>query len=76
MLQGAFGFRLIIIVQFMQYFNIRFVEGVLAALHLGLQSSDERIHLAGGELDVTSDMTPGSSGTTVSFWLPIDTSGQ
>jgi signal transduction histidine kinase len=45
-------------------------------LHLGLQSSDERIHLAGGELDVTSDMTPGSSGTKVSFWLPIDTNGQ
>jgi PAS domain S-box-containing protein len=45
-------------------------------LHLGLQSSDERIHLAGGELDVTSDVTPGSSGTTVSFWLPIDTNGQ
>jgi len=45
-------------------------------LHLGLQSADERIHLAGGELDVTSDMTPGSSGTKVSFWLPIDTNGQ
>jgi signal transduction histidine kinase len=42
-------------------------------LHLGLQSSDERIHLAGGRLDVTSDITPGSSGTKVSFWLPIDT---
>jgi signal transduction histidine kinase len=45
-------------------------------LHLGLQSSDERIHLAGGELDVTSATTPGSSGTKVSFWLPIDTNGQ
>ena len=45
-------------------------------LHLGLQSSDERIHLAGGELDVTSGMTPGSSGTKVSFWLPIDTNGE
>jgi signal transduction histidine kinase len=45
-------------------------------LHLGLQSSDERIHLAGGELDVTSDTTFGSSGTKVSFWLPIDTNGQ
>jgi signal transduction histidine kinase len=44
-------------------------------LHLGLQSSDERIHLAGGELTVTSTTTPGSSGTTVSFWLPIDTNG-
>jgi signal transduction histidine kinase len=45
-------------------------------LHLGLQSSDERIHLAGGELGVTSDMTLGTSGTKVSFWLPIDTNGQ
>jgi len=45
-------------------------------LHLGLQSSDERIHLAGGELDVTSDITPGSSGTKVSFWLPVETNGQ
>jgi signal transduction histidine kinase len=45
-------------------------------LHLGLQSSDERIHLAGGELDVTSDTTAGSSGTKVSFWLPIETNGQ
>jgi signal transduction histidine kinase len=44
-------------------------------LHLGLQSADERIHLAGGEFDVTSSMTPGSSGTKVSFWLPIDTNG-
>ena len=44
-------------------------------LHLGLQSSDERIHLAGGELDVTSSTTPGSTGTKVSFWLPIDTNG-
>ncbi|HEY5032233.1 MAG TPA: hypothetical protein VIJ54_07145, partial [Actinomycetes bacterium] len=41
-------------------------------LHLGLQSSDERIHLAGGELAVTSDTDPESSGTKVSFWLPVD----
>jgi signal transduction histidine kinase len=41
-------------------------------LHLGLQSSDERIHLAGGELAVTSTTDPQSSGTKVSFWLPVE----
>jgi signal transduction histidine kinase len=41
-------------------------------LHLGLQSSEERIHLAGGELRVTSSTSPESSGTTVSFWLPVN----
>jgi signal transduction histidine kinase len=44
-------------------------------LHLGLQSSDERIHLAGGELDVRSSTAPESSGTTVSFWLPVEHNG-
>ena len=44
-------------------------------LHLGLQSSDERIHLAGGELAVTSSTASESSGTTVSFWLPVSTNG-
>ncbi len=44
-------------------------------LHLGLQSSDERIHLAGGELAVTSSTAPESSGTTVSFWLPVGNNG-
>jgi signal transduction histidine kinase len=42
-------------------------------LHLGLQSSEERIRLADGDLSVTSSTTPGSSGTEVSFWLHLGT---
>jgi len=38
----------------------------------GASPSDERIHLAGGELDVTSTTAPENAGTRVSFWLPID----
>jgi PAS domain S-box-containing protein len=37
-------------------------------LHVGLQSLDERLNLAGGELRMTS---PGGTGTQVSFWLPL-----
>lgn len=48
------------------------IEDAERPLHLGLQSSDERIHLAGGELDVTSTTAPENAGTRVSFWLPID----
>jgi signal transduction histidine kinase len=48
------------------------IDGAERPLHLGLQSSEERIRLAGGHLDVTSATTPGSSGTEVSFWLHLD----
>ena len=51
------------------------IDGAERPLHLGLQASDERIHLAGGELEVTSSTIPGRAGTTVSFWLPLDHNG-
>jgi PAS domain S-box-containing protein len=38
------------------------------ALHIGLQSLDERLSLAGGELELTSQ---DGAGTQVSFWLPL-----
>jgi PAS domain S-box-containing protein len=37
-------------------------------LHIGLQSLDERLALAGGELELTSQ---DGAGTQVSFWLPL-----
>jgi signal transduction histidine kinase len=52
-----------------QGFDIQQVsEGDQQPLHIGLQSLDERLSLAGGELELTSQ---DGAGTQVSFWLPL-----
>jgi signal transduction histidine kinase len=43
-------------------------EGDQERQHIGLQSLDERLSLAGGELELTSQ---DGAGTQVSFWLPL-----
>lgn len=49
-------------------FDVRRTSEDEQPLHIGLHSLDERLALAGGELELTSQ---DGAGTQVSFWLPL-----